>query len=279
MTRSRPNGHDAPAFTARRDPRFALDPPHGGLGAPPLEAPRRRRRRRRLRTLWIAAMVVTLGAIGLAGTGYTWSPYPGSPGSRRPPVLAGAPSPGSDPGVDASGAPAGTPIPSEGRRERAERRRLLNALNRIGPGRAYIVVDSANNRLWVRRGEKILLEAVVSTGSGLVLEQVDAGRTWTFDTPKGMYRIHRRAVNPVWVKPDWAFLEEGEPAPASVSERYDYGSLGEYGLYFGDSYIIHGTLYENLLGRSVSHGCIRVGRDNLRRIWELAPAGTPVILF
>ena len=29
--------------------------------------------------------------------------------------------------------------------------------------------------------------------------------------------------------------------------------------------MIHGTLYERLLGRAVSHGCIRVGRDDLRQ--------------
>jgi L,D-transpeptidase YbiS len=223
--------------------------------------------------------LLLLVAIGLAGTGYTWKPYPGSPGADEAPGGAGGSSAGSGSGpggVAGAGVASAVPVTKQ---ERAERRRLEAELRRIAPGGVYVVVDSANNRLWVRRGERILVDAVVSTGSGLVLRQVDADRTWTFDTPKGMYRIHRRAENPVWIKPDWAFLEDGEPVPSRHSERFDYGALGEYGLYFGDAYLIHGTLYENLLGRSVSHGCIRVGRENLRKIWMLCPLGTPVILF
>jgi L,D-transpeptidase YbiS len=43
--------------------------------------------------------------------------------------------------------------------------------------------------------------------------------------------------------------------------------------------MIHGTLYERLLGRSVSHGCIRVGRDDLRKIYRAASVGTPIFIF
>ena len=43
--------------------------------------------------------------------------------------------------------------------------------------------------------------------------------------------------------------------------------------------MIHGTLYERLLGRSVSHGCIRVGRDDLRQVYRAASVGTPIFIF
>jgi L,D-transpeptidase YbiS len=43
--------------------------------------------------------------------------------------------------------------------------------------------------------------------------------------------------------------------------------------------MIHGTLYERLLGRSVSHGCIRVGREDLRNIYSAAALGTPIFIF
>jgi hypothetical protein len=70
-----------------------------------------------------------------------------------------------------------------------------------------------------------------------------------------------KLANPVWRKPDWAFVEEGEPIPKDPGDRLEYGSLGEYALYFGNGYMIHGTLYERLLGRPVSHGCVRLGRE------------------
>ena len=95
-------------------------------------------------------------------------------------------------------------------------------------------------------------------------------RQWVFDTPRGSFEVLSRAENPVWRKPDWAFVEDGEPIPTNPADRLDYGSLGEYALYFGNGYMIHGTLYERLLGRAVSHGCIRVGRDDLRKVWAAA---------
>ena len=58
-----------------------------------------------------------------------------------------------------------------------------------------------------------------------------------------------------------------------------FGLLGEYALYFGNGYLIHGTLYERYLRRSVSHGCIRVGRDDLREVYRVAPIGTPIYIY
>jgi L,D-transpeptidase YbiS len=83
----------------------------------------------------------------------------------------------------------------------------------------------------------------------------------------------------VWRKPDWAFVEEGQPIPTKAAERFEYGTLGEYALYFGNGYMIHGTLYERLLGRSVTHGCIRLGRDDLRKVWAMVPVGTPIFVY
>jgi L,D-transpeptidase YbiS len=83
----------------------------------------------------------------------------------------------------------------------------------------------------------------------------------------------------VWRKPDWAFVEEGRPVPADPRERLEYGTLGEYALDLGDGYMIHGTLYEKLLGRSVSHGCVRLGRDALRQVYAATRVGSPVYVF
>jgi lipoprotein-anchoring transpeptidase ErfK/SrfK len=41
---------------------------------------------------------------------------------------------------------------------------------------------------------------------------------------------------------------------------------------------IHGTNRPSLLGLRVSNGCIRVSNEAIRRIWRLAPAGTPVLI-
>ncbi|HSG50087.1 MAG TPA: L,D-transpeptidase, partial [Longimicrobiales bacterium] len=157
---------------------------------------------------------------------------------------------------------------------------LERAFAKQAPGHRYIVIDRGNNRLWVRSPKGVELEAVVSTGSGTVLKESGGKqRTWTFETPSGRLKVLSMRRNPVWVKPDWAFLEEGQQPPSRMSERMEKGSLGEWALDLGDGYMIHGTLYERLLGRSLTHGCIRVGRDDLRQVARLTRPGTPVIIF
>jgi L,D-transpeptidase YbiS len=118
-----------------------------------------------------------------------------------------------------------------------------------------------------------------SVGSGASLAEPGGGREWTFATPRGRFQVLSKLRNPVWKKPDWAFIEEGKPVPTNPGERFEYGQLGEFGLYFGDGYLIHGTLYERLLGRSVSHGCVRLGRDDLRALYAATRIGTPIYIF
>jgi len=168
---------------------------------------------------------------------------------------------------------AGTPEPD------GESRKLLAKLRKTVPKEAYVVIDRTNNRIWLRRGNEIEIEGICSAGSGHVLTDPTGKRTWTFDTPQGRFKVRQKTADPVWKKPDWAFIEEGKPVPRDPSERIEYGTLGEYALYLGDGYMIHGTLYERLLGRSVSHGCVRVGRDDLRVIYKAARVGTPVFIF
>jgi L,D-transpeptidase YbiS len=162
----------------------------------------------------------------------------------------------------------------------ARERRLQMRLKAAAPRGVFIVIDQTHNRLYLKRGDEILLDAVCSAGSGMVLnEGTGKKRQWIFDTPRGRFEVLSRTANPVWRKPDWAFVEEGEPIPTNPADRLDYGSLGEYALYFGNGYMIHGTLYERLLGRAVSHGCIRVGRDDLRKVWASTRIGTPIYIY
>lgn len=159
-------------------------------------------------------------------------------------------------------------------------RRLEERVAARAPRGTYVVIDRANNRLWLRRRGEVTLDATVSTGSGTILQEASgAERKWTFDTPPGRFTVLSKRANPVWTKPDWAFLEEGMQPPATLAERREKGSLGEWALDLGDGYMIHGTLYERLLGRSLTHGCIRVGREDLRAVARAAGPGTPVYIF
>jgi lipoprotein-anchoring transpeptidase ErfK/SrfK len=89
-----------------------------------------------------------------------------------------------------------------------------------------------------------------------------------------------KGVDPIWRKPDWAYAESGEPIPPPEDpSRLVKGELGEFFLDLGDGYLIHGTRNEALLGRPASHGCVRLGAADLRRLYEAAAPGTRVFIY
>lgn len=160
-----------------------------------------------------------------------------------------------------------------------EKGRLERRLAALRPRGVFILIDSGANRLILRRGDEVLREAVVSCGSGSILEEPGGKRRWVFDTPRGEFAVKSKVVDPDWVKPDWAFIEEGKEPPKDWKERVEPGVLGEYALGFGNGYFIHGTLYTRLLGRNVTHGCIRVGDEDLEAVFRAAQIGTKIYIY
>jgi len=217
-----------------------------------------------------------------------------------------------------------------------------------------ILVSTAENRLWLRRGGKTVFEAVVSTGKGTTLEV--EGRKLIFDTPTGRFHIKSKEENPVWVPPDWHYVEEarkkkldlvrpkpgdvidadtGQPIskesegvwsalgdeerrpkrvlevrkdsivevsadgterevepkefirtgkalvvpPLGFKQRRLEKTLGHYRLNIGDGYALHGTLAGNQLGRSVSHGCVRLGDADIEKLFQMSQVGDEVIIY
>lgn len=156
---------------------------------------------------------------------------------------------------------------------------LHKKIGALAPRTAYIVIDSARNTLTLKAGKEFRLQAVVSCGSGSILEEPGGKRTWIFDTPRGEFQVKSKVIDPTWVKPDWAFIEEGKEIPEKREERFEAGVLGDYALGFGDGYFIHGTLYSRLLGRSVTHGCVRVGDKDLKAVYQAASIGTKIYIY
>jgi len=142
----------------------------------------------------------------------------------------------------------------------------------------YVVVNPNGNRLSLRRGQNVLLDAAISTGRNDTMTYLK--RKWVFQTPRGIMSVIRKKKDPVWIKPDWAFLEKGESIPPWSSPlRREKGVLGAFMLDLGGGVMIHGTPQENLLGRSVTHGCIRVGFEDLKVLFDSVQVGTKVFIF
>jgi lipoprotein-anchoring transpeptidase ErfK/SrfK len=165
----------------------------------------------------------------------------------------------------------------------ADLKRAIRALEAriqaVEPRGLYIVIDTAANRLELKRGDKTVKAYTVSCGSGGLLEEPGGKRKWIFDTPRGEFTVQNKLVNPTWIKPDWAFIEEGEKIPSDYNERIDNDSLGDFALGFGNGFFIHGTLYTRLLGRNVTHGCVRVGDKDLKEVFQAASIGTRIFIY
>jgi hypothetical protein len=172
-----------------------------------------------------------------------------------------------------------TRLPEDDKLALKELENARTSLTKIKPSKPYIVIDTHANILSLRTEDSVLFKGVCSTGSGGELIDSLTSRRWSFGTPRGVFKVTSKLADPWWRKPDWAFLEDNEPIPSDPSQRLDPEMLGAYAMGFGDNYYIHGTIYERLLGVSVTHGCVRVGSDDLKKLYDMVPIGTPVYIF
>jgi hypothetical protein len=99
---------------------------------------------------------------------------------------------------------SGAPIPTF--RSRADS--LTSMRTRIAADRASdlrIVISLNDRRLWALIGPDTLLRAPVAVSTDETLEY--AGRTWTFETPRGIRSVLAKREDPVWSPPDWHYAE------------------------------------------------------------------------
>jgi len=67
--------------------------------------------------------------------------------------------------------------------------------------------------------------------------------------------------------------------PVDTPQRHFDKVLGHYRLNLGNGYAIHGTQETDKLGQSVSHGCVRLGDDDIARLYAMAHVGDAVIIY
>lgn len=156
---------------------------------------------------------------------------------------------------------------------------LRKKLDAFVPKQYYLVINTSGNDFKLYKGYDKVREGVCSTGSYTVL-QAGEDQEWIFKTPRGMFKIQGKITNPTWRKPDWAFIEEGLPIPPPGDpSRIETGVLGDYAMSLGDGYLIHGTLYKRYLGMPVTHGCVRLGDDDLEVIYKNMETGYKVYIY
>lgn len=196
--------------------------------------------------------------------------------------------------------------------EIAEKERQLAAKEEeLAPaGRPYIVVSLAERRMLYLKGDDTLYRASVAVGSGKTL--VMGGQTKRFITPRGRMAITHKELDPVWVPPNWHYIEyarqrglgirdmsnaspgalSGFPAgrvpvsggtviipPWGSPQRAHKGVLGVAKLEMYDGYYFHGTDNPASIGTAASHGCIRMHAADIMWMYRNVAVGTPVYIY
>lgn len=158
--------------------------------------------------------------------------------------------------------------------------KLQAKLEKYTPKGGYIVVNTTENHFYLYKGNVLVRHGVCSTGKNEKLVIEGKKKSYMFLTPFGVRTVQTKQKNPVWAKPDWAFLEEGLPVPPPGDEsRFESGTLGAYKLTLGDGYMIHGTIWKRFMGKSVTHGCIRLLDDDLEAVYSTLEIGSKVYIY
>jgi len=157
---------------------------------------------------------------------------------------------------------------------------LQKKLDSFTPTNPYMIVNTSDNHFFLYKDKQLILDGICSTGKNEKLVSEERKYVHVFYTPFGVRKILRKSPNPVWKKPDWAFIEDGLPIPSpNHPSRIETGTLGAYKLEIGEGYMIHGTIYKRRMGMSVTHGCIRLLDDDLEAVYKTMEVGSKVFIY
>ena len=67
--------------------------------------------------------------------------------------------------------------------------------------------------------------------------------------------------------------------PYGTPQRRFQKVLGAYRINFGGGFGIHGTDEPDKIGRSVTHGCVRLSDPDIRALYALVEVGDEVVIF
>lgn len=101
----------------------------------------------------------------------------------------------------------------------------------------------------------------------------DKGAFWS-----GVLPVSRKAVNPRWT-PTASMRKENPALPPFMPGGHPRNPLGVRALYLGSTlYRIHGTDAPQLIGKSVSRGCIRMYNEDVIDLYNRTNVGTKVVV-
>lgn len=136
--------------------------------------------------------------------------------------------------------------------------------------RRGIVINLAEMRMYYYSRDAVITFPI---GIGRVGKTVPTGKT----------SIARKAVNPSWMPPEdireYDRIFQDIELPRVMGPGPD-NPLGHYALYLRvPTFLIHSTIYPDSIGRRASFGCIRMNEKDIKELFALVQAGTPVAII
>lgn len=132
----------------------------------------------------------------------------------------------------------------------------LPALSRASTVR--LVVDLSDRRVYLYKGKKLRTSYPLAVGQP------------GWETPTGTFRVIQMDKQPAWQHPITGTIVS--PGPDSPLGKRWIGFL------LNDKSLIgfHGTNQEDLIGKAVSHGCLRMRNKDVIALYTQISLGTPV---
>lgn len=119
-----------------------------------------------------------------------------------------------------------------------------------------VEINTTLNRLYLKVGDVLIKEYPVATGKSGT------------ETPVGSFFIQSRYPYPTW-------FHKGVVIPGGAPDNY----LGSRWLGLDKpQYGIHGTIFPEQIGHSVSKGCVRMKNEDVEELYEVIPIGTRVVI-
>jgi len=132
--------------------------------------------------------------------------------------------------------------------------------------REGIVVNRAEYRLYYFKEGRLVLTAPIAIGEE------------SHETPLGTATVLRKKAGPTWF-PTASTRSDFPDLPDAVPPGPN-NPLGSHALYLDwPTYLIHGAIDEYAIGRRLTRGCVRLYEEDITRLFEVVPVGTPVTII
>jgi Uncharacterized protein conserved in bacteria len=107
----------------------------------------------------------------------------------------------------------------------------------------------------------------------LILVHIDEKTLYLFENDKCIKKYPIASGKPGWPSPigEWKIVEKSQWGKGFGGRWLGLNvKWGNYG--------IHGTQNESSIGRSASHGCIRMYNNDIKELYSIVPLGTAVVI-